>query len=170
MRKFSKDSKGFTLIELITVIAILGVIATIVVGVITITLRGTKKSDLLDSARQNGDTALSQIVKNIRYAKSLDSPTSCVGGTTVDSIMVTSINDDKTTYACVNNMITANNESLLDASVLSVANCSFVCSQSATGNPPTITIKYTLTPKNPTNFVETNFTLPFQTSVTMRNY
>ena len=55
--------KGFTLIELMTVIGILAVIGTIAVSVITITLRGTKKTDLMETAQQNSDTAMTQMVK-----------------------------------------------------------------------------------------------------------
>lgn len=162
---------GFTLIELLTVLAVLGVIGTIVIAVITITLRGTKKSDLLEVGRQNGETALSQIVKSIRYAQTLNDPTSCVGSTTVNAITITSLSDNaQTTYACVNNTIASNSASLIDSNSLTISNCSFVCSQATSGDPPTITITYTLTPKNTSSFFETNFTLPFQTSVTMRNY
>lgn len=171
MRHFSKNNKGFTLIELLTVIAILGVIGTIVVAVITMTLRGTKKADLLDTARQNGDTALSQMVKSIRYAKSLDDPTSCVDESTINSITVTSLAaNSQITYACENDTIASNGASLIDNSVIKVSNCSFVCKQETVSDPPTVTILYTLEPKVRSDFIETNFTLPFQTSVTMRNY
>lgn len=164
-------SQGFTLIELLTVLAILGVIGTIVVAVITMTLRGSKKADMLENARQNGDTALSQMVKKIRYSQQLNNPASCVGSTTVSSITVTSLsNTAQTTYACSNNTILSNTDSLIDSSTLLVTNCSFVCSQSSVSAPPTITIQYTLVPKNPSTLVESYFTLPFQSSVTMRNY
>lgn len=170
MKQFAKQ-KGFTLIELLTVLTILGVIGTIVVAVITMTLRGTKKSDLLEVGRQNGDTALSQIVKGIRYASTLNSPSTCIPAATVPSITVTSLTDSaQTTYACVNNTIASNSASLVDTNSLTVSNCSFVCSQTQTGAPPTITISYTLQPKTSSSFVETNFNLPFQTSVTMRNH
>ena len=168
---FSNKSRGFTLIELLTVVTILGVIGTIVIAVITLTLRGTKKTDLLELGRQNGDTALSQIVKNIRYAQSLNDPTTCVPTTTVSSITVTSLSDNaQTTFACRNNTIASNSAALIDTNSLTVSSCSFVCSQANAATPPTITIHYTLAPKNANSFVETNFTLPFQTSVTMRNH
>ena len=61
--KTQLKTKGFTLIELMTVIGILAVIGTIAVSVITITLRGTKKTDLLETAQQNSDTALPKWLK-----------------------------------------------------------------------------------------------------------
>jgi prepilin-type N-terminal cleavage/methylation domain-containing protein len=169
MKKFS-ISKGFTLIEILTVISILSVIGAITVSVITITLRTTKKSDVLEIARQESDTALTQMVKNIRYAQSLDNPTSCVTSSSVNSITVTSVTTRiQTTYSCTAGTIKANNISLFNTNALQVTSCSFVCTQPTLNDPPTITIQYTLKPASTGVFSETNFTLPFQSSVTMRN-
>ena len=162
---------GFTLIEILTVISILGVIGAITVAVITITLRTTKKSDVLEIAREESDTALTQMVKNIRYAQSLDNPTSCVTSSSVNSITVTSVAmlTYKTTYSCTLGTIKANNVSLFNTNALQVTSCSFVCTQPTINDPPTITIQYTLKPATAGVFAETSFTLPFQSSVTMRN-
>ncbi len=169
------NKKGFTLIELLTVISIMGVIGAIVVSVITITLRGSAKTDLMEYARQNSDAALSQMVKSIRYAASLNNPVSCVPSVTVSAITITSLTDyAKTTYSCAGGTISSNSatasEPLIDTNSLKVSACSFVCSQPTLNDPPTITILYTVSPKIAGNFAETNFTIPFQTSVTMRNY
>ncbi|HVA96278.1 MAG TPA: type II secretion system protein [Candidatus Acidoferrales bacterium] len=169
-KQFTTDS-GFTLIELLTAIGILSVIGTIAVTVITVTLRGTRKTDLLEFARQNGSAALSQMVKSIRFAESLDNPATCVPTQTVSSITITSLIDHaQTTYSCAGNTIASNSASLLDANSIKTSACSFVCVQPTANDPPTITIQFTLSPKNPGGFVETNFTLPFQSSVTLRNY
>jgi prepilin-type N-terminal cleavage/methylation domain-containing protein len=163
-------NKGFTLIEILAVVAILTVLGSIVVSVITITLRGTKKSDLLENARQNGDAALTQMVKGIRYASSLDNPNSCVPAKSVSSITVTSVTTHtQTTYSCTASSLKANNVDLFNTSSLVVSACSFTCAQTTLNNPPTITIQYTLSPASAGSFTETNFTLPFQSSVTMRN-
>src|SRR6267154_766889 len=95
-------SRGFTLIELLTVVGIVSIIGTIVVAILSVTLRATKKSDLLESARQNGDVALSQMVRSIRYAQSLDSPAACVPTASVSAVTITSFADKaQTTYVCV---------------------------------------------------------------------
>jgi prepilin-type N-terminal cleavage/methylation domain-containing protein len=164
---------GFTLIELLTVIGILTVIGTIAVGVITVTLRGTRKTDLLEFARQDGSSALSQMVNSIRYAETLNAPASCVPTTTGNSVTISSLSDHaQTTYSCSGATIASNGASLIDTSSISVKanSCSFVCAQPNTTDPPTITIQFTLVPAHPGGFAETNFTLPFQTTVTMRNY
>jgi prepilin-type N-terminal cleavage/methylation domain-containing protein len=165
-------SSGFTLIELLTVVSILSVIGAIAVSVITITLRESKKTDILEYARQNGGTALSQMVKSIRFAQSLDNPATCVPSKTVSSITFTSLIDHaQTTYSCANNTISSNSASLIDTNTLKVTGCAtaFVCTQPTATDPPTITIQFTLVPKTAGNFAETNVTLPFQSSVTMRN-
>ena len=164
-------SKGFTLMELLTVISILSVIGVICVSIITITFRTTKKTDLLNYARQNGDTALSEMVRSIRFAASLNAPATCNPTTTVSSISITSLLDNgQTTYSCGNGTIASNSASLVDTNSLQVTSCSFTCSQPSTTVPPIITIQYALSPKTTGNFAETNFTLPFQSSVTLRNY
>jgi len=163
-------NKGFTLIEMLTVIGILSVIGSIAVSVVTITLRETKKTDLIESARQSGDNTLSQIARSLRYAQTLDAPASCTPTVTATSVTITSLNDQlQTTYSCANNTISSNSASLFDTSSLKVSSCSFVCSQPAASVPPIITIQYVLSPQTAGSFAETNFTLPFQTSVTLRN-
>lgn len=166
-----KEQRGYTLLELLTVVGLLSVIGVIVLSVIFISIRGTQKSDTSEVVRQNGEVALSQIVKNIRYARSLDAPVSCIPATTVSSITVTSLQDGgRTTYACSNNTISSNSASLLNTNAVVTTDCSFVCVQSSESNAPTITIQYTLSAKGANNFTETRATIPFQTSVIMRNF
>ncbi len=170
MRKVALQ-KGYTLVELLVVITILSVIGVIVVTVITISLRGSQKSDKLEIVRQGGDTAMSQMVRSIRYAKSLDSPASCVPATNVSSITITSLQDNgQTTYSCASNAIASNSAPLVDTNAVNVNACSFTCSQQRVSDPPTIQIQFSLSAKNESSFTETKAVIPFQTSVTLRNY
>jgi hypothetical protein len=130
-----------------------------------------KKLDAMEYAQQNGDIALSQMIRAIRYAKQLDIPTSCVTPVTVSSIKITSLLDNaQTTYSCGANAIASNGASLIDDSTLKVSSCSFYCSQQTDYQPPTLTVKYVLEPRNNSGLIESTFSLPFQSSVTMRNY
>lgn len=165
------SQKGYTLVELLTVIGILSVISVIVLAVLFITLRGTQKSDALEIVRQNGDTALSQMVKDIRYAKNLDTPMTCVPATTVSSVTISSLTDNgRTTYSCTGTTIASNSASLFDTNAVTTTSCSFVCRQQRPSDPPTITIQYSLSAKQTGNLTETTASIPFQSSVTMRNY
>lgn len=175
--KYSLNHKGFTLMELLTVIGILSIVGIICVSVVSLTLRTTKKTDLLEYARINGDNALTEMVRSIRYAQTLTSPATCTTTTTVSSITITSLLDHQpTTYSCSGNTISSNSASLIDTNSLQIpsnlSTCSFTCSQPAAAVPPLITIQFILSPKTTGtgNFAETNFTLPFQSSVTLRNY
>lgn len=163
--------RGYTLIELLTVIGILSVISSIVLSVVFMSLTGSKKSDTVETLRQNGDTALTQMVKAIRYAKSLDFPSSCTTPVTTSSIQISSLSDSgQTTYTCNGTTIASNSASLLNTAVVKTQSCNFTCSQQSLGSAPTITIRYTLVPVSGTSLVETKATLPFQSTVTMRNY
>lgn len=173
--KFNKKPSGFTLIELLITIAILSVIGTIVLSILFISLRVSKKSNISVKLKQNGNIALSQIVKNIRYAKSLDMPLSCPvpPGSQSSSITITSILDDgKTIFSCTSGSpatIASNEASLVDTSTVVVTSCSFTCSQANLNDPPTIGINFVLNSKNSNSFTETKGSVSFQSSVLMRN-
>src|SRR5689334_9954461 len=114
------------------------------------------------------------MVRMIRYAKSLDSPTSCVPSTSgLTSITITASDDNQTVYSCPvtsGGSISSNSASLVDTSIVSVSNCSFTCSQPSLNDPPTVTINFSLSALGGGNLIEGKTTIPFQTSVTMRNY
>ena len=167
------NDKGYTLIELLAAMGIFAVVGTLIVIILFTTLRGSKKSDLLVSLRNNGEFTLSQMTNTIRYAKSLDAPNTCTTPVTVDSITMTSLDDEQTTYLCpadISEGISANGVSLFDTKAAKVDACSFTCSQESSFDPPTITIQFTLSQRESNSFIEGNASIPFQTSVTMRNF
>ncbi|GEM_PF-867758 len=172
--KSGSTPKAFTLIELLASVSVLAVIGTAIFGVFLVTLRGSKKANLLAVVRQNGTSAMSQMVRSIRYAKSLDDPSSCVTPLTSTYITITSASDgEQTIYSCNyggDAPITSNSASLVDGDVVIATSCSFACSQQNINSPPTITIQFTLNSKNPNSLVESNASIPFQSSVTLRNY
>lgn len=173
-------SAGFTLLELLIVIAVFSVISTIMVSILFVGLRGAHKSDLLNVIRQNGQTAMTQMVRNIRFAKSIDDPitgnaTTCVnplGPTPMPFIVVRSLTDNlETTYSCTGTSISSNSADLINTQAFSVTpgSCSFTCLQPTAKDPPTITIHFILTTNAANNLVEANSSVPFESSVTMRN-
>ncbi len=166
--------KGFTLIEMLISVAIFMTVSVIVVTVLFSSFRLSKKSDALVSVKQIGDAALSQMISGIKYAKTLNDPISCVIPVTQSSVKVTSSRDDaQTTYSCPtvggSTLIASNGASLIDTSAVSISSCTFICSQATINDPPTITIKFTLS-SNQNNFPGSSASIPFQTSVVMRNY
>lgn len=71
--KFLKNRsvKGFTIAEVLVVIAILAIIGTIMVITFSNTLRGSNKAQVISAIKQNGQAVLENMDKNIRKANNL---------------------------------------------------------------------------------------------------
>ncbi len=169
-------SLGFTLVEVIVVIGIFVILSTILLSILITVIRGTKKSDSILAVKQDGEHAIDQITRNLRFAKALVYPNPIGGGApecsnvglTVDHITVTQINSSQNTFTCMPpNNITMDSTSLTNSAITVVNSCNFICTQN-TGGPPTIGISFNLSKKNP-NGLEDKTSIPFQSSVTLRN-
>lgn len=198
---------GYTLVELLAVIVIMVVVGSIVATIIVNSLRGTSKTNVLNSVRQNGNYTILQMSKMIAYAQYFNGvstdgttyTTNCTGlsatpspspspsstplptptptPTPYKSIKITSFDGGITVFSCNGsadtppNTIASNSASLIDTSAVSlVANsCYFTCTQNGFGLPPTIGINFTLSQAKTSGFAEQNASIPFVTSITMRN-
>ena len=60
--------KGFTLVELLVVVAVAGVIMTILAQIFFSSLRGNNKAQVIAMIKQNGQSVLDNLDKNIRNA------------------------------------------------------------------------------------------------------
>lgn len=69
---------AFTLLELLMVVAILGVVLIAITQLLTAVLSGSGKSSAAQAVKENGQFALSTIQKTVRRAKSVST---CSGGT-----------------------------------------------------------------------------------------
>ena len=74
-RKF----KGFTLVEMLVVMAILSIVGVLIVAIFTNTLRGSNKSQILLAIKQNGQAVLETMDKSIRNADELI----CIGNNSI---------------------------------------------------------------------------------------
>lgn len=172
--KLAKNLSGFTFVELLVGISMFAVIGTVTLSILFATLRASKKSDVLVSLRQDGNTVMSQVGRNIRYARSLDAPASCISPVNSSSITITSNSDGgQTTFACVSgasSTVASNGASLTDTDSTVMSNCEFVCTQPTLNDPPTITFSFVLSAKSSSGLSESNGSIPFQSSITLRNY
>lgn len=66
--------KGFTLVEVLVVIAALSVIGIIVLTIFSRSLRGSNKSQILGSIKQNGQSVLENMDKTVRNADNVVCP------------------------------------------------------------------------------------------------
>ncbi len=182
------SEKGYTLVELLAVMAIVVVVGVIVAGILISSLRGGSKSNVLDSVRQNGNDAITQMSKMIIYAQNFNgvstdgvfyktnctqaippSPSPTPAPIAYQYIKITSFDSGQTIFSCNGSTIASNGASLIDTSAVSLVLCSFTCTQTNFGQAPTIGINLTLSDNNPGNFAEKKASVPFQTSVTIRN-
>lgn len=76
--------KGFTLVEILVVIAVLSIVGVIVLTIFTQTLRGSNKSQIIGIIKQNGQSVLENMDKTIRGADNVVCPTI----TTVKTLVV----------------------------------------------------------------------------------
>lgn len=191
--------KGYTLIELLTVIAIVVVVGVIVTGILISSLRGGSKSNVLDNVRQNGNDAITQMSKMIIYAQSFNgastdgifyttnctqvippSPSPSPTPVSYKYIKITSFDGGTTIFSCNGQTDTPQNTlasksgslapfSIIDTSNVSLTSCYFSCSQANFGQDYMIGINFTLSQKSASGFAEKQATIPFQTSITVRN-
>jgi prepilin-type N-terminal cleavage/methylation domain-containing protein len=113
----SKFNSGFTLVELLVVVSIIVSVTTIVVGTITSVFRGTNKTNTINTVRENGNYAISQMTKMIKFAKSFDGasidgnppwncqimpplPTPAPALVNYKSLRITSFDGGVTTFSC----------------------------------------------------------------------
>jgi len=177
VRKYKKTIKsGFTLIELIVVIAILVVISTISLNILITILRGSLKAEITKDVKQSGDYALNILTRMIRNAHSIES--TCSGSST--SITIKNPDGGQSQFLCdlTNNYVSSTSAHLSPTPVpqpltgqdFTLSNCSFNCQQT-TGNPPVITVDFTLG-KNTETFTraEEKIEIDFHTKVALRSY
>lgn len=183
-----KIEKGFTLVELLAIIVVIVIVGMILTSILGSSLRGTVKTKTMERIRQNGNYAISQIAKMIGYAKSFDGIsingttyfTNCVQTVLPDPtptptpasyqyVKITAFDSQQTVFSCAQSTIASNSSSLIDQSTITVSSCSFTCSQLNFSDPPVIDLTLTLSNKTEAGFSENTVSIPFQTSIKMRN-
>jgi len=182
---FSSHERGFTLIELLVALVVIVSFGSIVVNIITSAFRGTSKTDVINKVRENGNYAISEMTRLIKYAKSFDGASED-GATNwtceivpaipvqYKAVKITSFDGTTTVFSCEANTINANGASLMDAGpsgavLLSPGTCFFTCSRKSIADSPQIGINFTLVSNNVSGIVEKQATIPFATSIKVRN-
>jgi type II secretory pathway pseudopilin PulG len=189
MKEFSilksqfSTSGGFTIIEVLASLAVVIVVGSIIGSVIFSSSGGAAKSNVLNTVRQNGNYALSQWEKTARNSTGLVSP--CITPTpSASSIAFINSDSTVTTFSCVtasgasNGIFEGQAASVnvtpapipfIDQNNVAVTSCNFSCSQGGVGSYPSVVFSFTLSQKASTSFFEQQTSLPFETSVTLRN-
>ena len=77
--------QGFTLVELLVVIAILAIAVTFILTIFTSSLRGSNKSQIVSTIKQNGQSVLETMDKNVRNSDNVVCPSITPPATTASS-------------------------------------------------------------------------------------
>ncbi|KKQ96890.1 MAG: hypothetical protein A3C27_00505 [Candidatus Levybacteria bacterium RIFCSPHIGHO2_02_FULL_39_36] len=173
-----KYDLGYTVVELLAVVAILMIVSGIVIGILYSTLRGSAKTKITTDISQNGNYAISVIsdiiVDSTNITKIGGSDIAdCTSSPEGSSITFKRLNGNFTNLACENQTITSDSASLINTNLAELVDgtCSFYCSQ-LSNDPyaiPIVRVKFKLQDKG-TGLSETKASSTFETSVSLRNY
>ncbi len=171
---YRRHSYGFSLIEMMITIVIVGIISTVLSAALFGLLHGASKADIIKEIKQNGDYTVA--VMEIKIRNSLDVST-CTG---VASNQLTILNSDNTqsTFQCnstslaieenISGTIRVLTNSAVAVPACDTANIAFTCTSSTTG-AKAISIAFNLKEAGTNKTAaETSFQL-FKTQVSLRN-
>ena len=183
--KMKSQKSGFTLIEILVVVGILGIIAVVASNVFFTTLRSSGKTKVLTKVKENGDYALSVMERMIRDSQEVVTNTDnkiCESG--MNYLKFKRADGSTIEFGCLEegtaNGRIASNSARLTSSEVKVDSCSFDCScpaafpnctsEGTKFYPKTVTIKFTLSQFGATVRPEEQATINFQTTISTRNY
>ena len=163
--------KGFTLIEMLVSVAILGTVGLISTQIFFTTLRGAGKADIIREVKQNGDYALTVIERMIRNASGV---TSVCDGTTANSLTIKNLDGNETSFqlsggqiASVSATLTGNGT--LTGNKVAVNNLAFICLRTP-GKPDVVNISFSVSQAGAGAGPEEISAMNFQTTVSLRTY
>lgn len=172
---------GFSLVELLVGVGIVGIIGVLVVQVFFSTLRSNSKTEIRKEVKQNGDLALETMARLIQGAREVNSSCSSSGTTTTELVLVDT-NGETMTFGCildgsvtrlastsgtVSEYLTSKSVSL-GGSACANSTISFTC-RGVGGAPPRITISFTLSQVGQAGSQFEQSSSSFQSSVSLRN-
>jgi type II secretory pathway pseudopilin PulG len=169
--ELSIEHEGFTLIELLVTVGVIVVVGMVITSILVSTLRGSTKATILAVVKQNGDSAISQFARTVRSATTLNLLPCGNPSPATQTLTVTQINNTQTTFDCSGTTITVNGNSLLDTNTVKLvpSSCSIICRQQTVNDTPIVQMQFSLMQNNSGSVVEQAATIPFQTSVVLRN-
>jgi len=166
------DRTGFTLVEVLVIVAILAIAGVVVSNIFFVSLRSSIKSQNISQLKQKGESALTVMERMIRGAEEIapggDLALFCTASQ--DSIAIT-YKDELTTFDCSPSQIasiSANNSTILISNV--IVDCTdFIRCTLSSGGRPIITIKFSLA-KGEIGALPYRTKVDFETDIVPRNY
>ncbi|MBI3955622.1 type II secretion system protein, partial [Candidatus Gottesmanbacteria bacterium] len=169
---------GFSMIELLVVVALIGIIGTITTQVFILALQTQVKSEIIKEVKQNGDYALSVMESMVRNSTDILS-ISC--NETSSQLTIQNPDGFNTVFDCTGSNISSisGSESILPTptgapltnSKVKVSSCTFrVICPTPPINPKYVYIEYTVSQAGAGTGPKDTSSLNYQTTVSLRNY
>lgn len=135
MKYKNKLSRGVSIIEMLIVISIFAVLGVVVTQSVSLTLRGSRKSEANIKVRENLGYTLGVIERQLRNANSI---TTCPN---LDPLRIDYQDqaDNPSSFSCSGSSVASGSASLTSDEVL-VTSCSFTCVPGTGANPPQIDV------------------------------
>lgn len=134
-----KNQSGMSLLEILVVIGIFSILGIIVARSVLLTLRGSRKSESTLRVRENLDYSLGVIERQLRNADSV-SPCPNPDTSQVDYIDAFGVSANFSCESIGTNGYIASSSARLTNQEIEVTQCSFVCTNADTSNPPSVDI------------------------------
>ncbi len=178
-----KYPNGYTLIELLVAMTVIITVGLIVVAILVSSLRGTNKAASIENVRVNGNYAILQISRMIEFAQGFEGVSAngadpytitCPQASPTPiytHIKIRSFDGGQTIFSCdlPGSKIASNGASLININDVTLTSCNFTCSRTNISQPPIIGINFALNQKSSSSFFEKQASIPFSTSVVIRN-
>lgn len=160
--------KGFTLIEILVVVAIVGIVAVTATGLFTYSLRSNQKTRAILEVKQVGDSAMAVMANKIRGAGEIVSPVCPF--TKSPTVKITDADGDEVIFSLEGSKIKqeiAGSVSHLTSAGLTIGPLEFSCFE---GIPEVVEISFTLKKGSAGDPIH-HVSLDFMTSISLRrNY
>jgi len=175
MKNLKSLRPGFTLIEILVVVSLIGIVIATASGIFIYIIRSNQKTRTILGVKQSGDNAMSIMVNKIRQAESEPADICSLGPTFTPADEITVIiNDISNTFTCTSDGITLTQGGVVqeltgtDLRIEGSIDC-FTCYAGEFGGPAIVEISFILAKGEATNLIG-YVSLPFMSSVSLRTY
>lgn len=174
----TRSKKGFTLIELVIVLGVLGVLLPAIFAIFIAHVRAQTKVLVLQEVKRNGDAVLNSITTLIKAdARGLENQAgtpicAVAGSTSVDDVYFTDVYDSRFMFHEVSGRIASESATTayLTSDKVNVTNFALTCQRDSQFTAPLITVSFTVSQAATTTRAEESASLTYQTKVRLRNY
>jgi len=166
-QKQKKYQSGMSLIEILIVVAIFGILATVTTRSVLLTLRGARKSESQLTVRENLNYALSIMERQLRGAQKI---TTCPNP---DPLVLNYQAADfiDTSFSCLalgTDGYVASGSARLTSTEVDLVSCSITCNQTNPNSPPVVRVR--LEAQTVNSQAAENQVITAETEITLRNY